>query len=83
MPIYTVEKDGFCMMEKALNLSYELPHKDFFSRTAILELYEGTREQIAAKVKKESQYYLATTDLWLSCTSDPSLCITIHYIDSE
>ena len=64
-------------------LRYQLPHKDYFSRTAIPELYERTREQIAAKVKKEAQYFSAATDLWSSCTSDPYLCITIHYIDSE
>lgn len=83
MPIYTVEKDGFRAMVEALNPRYQLPHKDYFSRTAIPELYERTREQIAAKVKKESQYFSATTDLWSSCTSDPYLCLTIHYIDSE
>ena len=83
MPIYTVEKDGFRAMVEALNPRYQLPHKDYFSRTAILELYEKTREQIEAKVKQESQYFSATADLWSSRTSDPYLCITIHYIDSE
>ena len=52
MPIYTVEKDGFRTMVEALNPQYQLPYKDYFSRTAIPELYERTREQIAAKVKK-------------------------------
>ena len=52
MPIYTVEKDGFRAMVEALNPRYQLPHKDFFSRTAIPELYERTREQIGAKIKK-------------------------------
>ena len=42
MPIYTVEKDGFRVMVEALNPRYQLPHKDFFSRTAIPELYERT-----------------------------------------
>ena len=83
MPIYTVEKDGFRTMVEALNPRYQLPHKDYFSRTAIPELYERTREQLAAKVKNEVQYFSATTDLWSSCTSDPYLCLTIHYIDSE
>ena len=83
MPIYTVEKDGFRAMVEALNPRYQLLHKDFFSRTAIPELYERTREQIEVKIKKESQYFSATTDLRSSCTSDPHLCITIHYIDSE
>ena len=83
MPIYTVEKHGFCTMVEALNPRNQLPHKDFFSRTAIPELYERTHKQVAVKAKKESQYYLATTNLWSLCTSDPYLYITIHYIDSE
>ena len=83
MPIYTVEKDGFRAMVEALNPRYQLPHRDYFSRTAIPELYEKTREQIAVKVKQESQYFSATADLWSSCTSDPYVCVTIHYIDSE
>ena len=82
-PIYTVEKEGFREMVDSLNPRHQLPHKDYFSRIAIPELYERTREQIAAKVKKESCYFSATTDLWSSCSSDPYLCITIHYIDPE
>ena len=78
MPIYAVEKHGFCAMVEAPNPKNLLPHKEYFSRTAIPELYERTREQIAAKIKKESQYYSAKTDLWSSCTSDPYLYITIH-----
>ena len=81
--IYTVEKDGFRAMVEALNPRYQLRHLDFFSRIAIPELYEGTWEQVAAKVEKESQYYSATTDLWSLRTSDPYLCITIHNLDSE
>ena len=83
VPIYTVEKEGFRAMVESLNPRYQLPHKDYFSRIAIPELYERTREQIAAKVKKESSYFSATTNLWSSCSSDPYLCITIHYIDPE
>ena len=83
MPIYTVEKGGFRAMVEALNSRYQLPHKDYFSRTAIPELYEKTQEQIATKVKQESQYFSATANLWSSCTSDPYLYITIRSIDSE
>ena len=46
-------------------------------------MYEKTREQISLKVKKEAHFFLATTDLWSSCTSDPYLSLTVHYIDME
>ena len=42
MPLYIVEKDGFRALVEALNPQYSLPHKDYFSRTAIPELYEKT-----------------------------------------
>ena len=45
MPIYTVEKGSFRAMVEALNPRYQLPHKDYFSRTAIPGLHEKTREK--------------------------------------
>jgi len=50
MPLYIVEKGGFRAMVEALNPRCSLPHKDYFTRTAIPELYEKTREHIAAKI---------------------------------
>ena len=55
-------------MVEALNPRYQLPHKDYFNRIAIPSMYEKTREQISLKVKKEAHFFLATTDLWSSCT---------------
>jgi len=83
MPIYTVEKNGFRAMIGALNPRYRLPHKDYFSRIAIPELYEKTRKQLLVKIQEEAHFFSATTDLWSSCSSDPYLCLTIHYIDME
>ena len=83
MPVYSVDKPGFRAMMQALNPRYQLPHKDYFSRVAIPSMYENTREQILLKIKKEVHYFSATTDLWSSCTSDPYLSLTVHYIDTE
>lgn len=83
MPVYTVDKTGFRAMIQALNPRYQLPHKDYFSRVAIPSMYENTREQISLKMKKEAHYFSATTDLWSSCTSEPYLSLTVHYIDTE
>ena len=30
MPVYTVDKPGFCVIVEALNLRYQLSHKDYF-----------------------------------------------------
>ena len=83
MPVYTVDKPGFHAMIQALNPRYQLSHKDYFNRIAIPSMYENTREQISLKMKKEAQYFSATTDLWSSRTSDPYLSLTVHYIDTE
>ena len=40
MSVYTVDKPGFREMVEALNLRYQLPHKDYFSRIAIPSMYE-------------------------------------------
>lgn len=83
VPVYTVDKEGFRDMVHALNPRYQLPHKDYFSRIAIPSLYEETRQQLAVKMKKEANYFSGTADLWSSCTSEPYLCFTIHYVDTQ
>ena len=83
MPVYTVDKPGFRAMIQALNPRYQLPCKDYFSKVAIPSMYENTRAQISLKMKKEAHYFSATTDLWSSCTSDPYLSLTVHYVDTE
>ena len=83
MPVYTVDKPGFRAMMQALNPRYQLPHKDYFSRVAIPSMYENTKEQISLKIKKKAHYFSGATNLWSSCTSDPYLSLTVHYIDTE
>ena len=84
VPVYTVDKEGFRDMVHALNPRYQLPHKDYyFSRVAVPSLYEETRQQLGVRMKKEANYFLDTADLWSSCTSEPYLCFTIHYVDTQ
>ena len=75
IPVYTVDKEGFRDMVRALNPRYQLPHKDYFSRVAVPSLYEETRQQLAVRMKREANYFLGTADLWSSCTSEPYLCL--------
>ena len=81
--MYTIDKPGFRAMIQALNPRYQLPCKDYFSRVTIPSMYENTRAQISLKMKKEAHHFSATTDLWSSCTSDPYLSLTVHYVDTE
>ena len=81
--IYIVDKKGFREMVETLNPRYQLPHKDYFSRVAIPSLYEETREQLCKGMREECINFSATADLWSSCTSEPYLCLTVHYISSD
>ena len=59
-----------------------MPHKDHLSRLAIPSLYEITKEDVQHKITNQMGNFSATADLWSSCTSEPYLCLTIHYVDS-
>ena len=83
VPVCIVDKEGFRDMVRALNPRYQLPHKDYFSRVAVPSLYEETRQQLAVRMKKEANYFSSTADLWSSCTSEPYLCFTIHYVNTQ
>ena len=83
VPLYTVDKEGFRDVIYALNPRYQLPHKDYFNRVTIPSLYKETRQQLTVKIKKEASYFSGTTDLWSSCISEPYLCFTIHYVDTQ
>ena len=83
VPVYTVDKAGFRDMITAIEPRYQLPHKDYFSRIAIPALYEDTRQNVLPTLKDEANYYSGTADLWSSCTSDPYLSFTVHYVDTS
>ena len=72
MPIYSVEKDGFCQLLQSFDPQYELPSHKYFSIPAIPKLYMQSREIVAAKVKS-AEFLAATTDM----------CYTVHFVTDE
>ena len=83
LPLNIVDKPGFRGMVGMLNPRYQLPHKDHFSRYAIPALYAEVHDQVHEDLQKEMKFFSATTDMWSSCTIDPYLSFTIHYISSS
>lgn len=81
LPIHTVDKAGFRELVAVLNPRYRLPYKDYFSRIAIPSLYEEKWEKLLHKIYDEILGFSATADLWSSCTTQPYICFTVHYID--
>ena len=81
VPLSTVERPGFKHMIHKLNPKYDLPSRKYFSKQAIPRLYSNVRCEIFSDMKEVSQYSL-TTDLWTSCTTEPYITLTLHYIDS-
>ena len=84
LPIHTVDKADFCELVAVLNPRYDLTHKDYFSRIAIPSLYEENEQNCYIKcMKKLFAIQLHAADLWSSCTTQPYICLTVHYIDSK
>lgn len=80
-PLSTVELPGFKMLVSKLNPRYELPSRNYSSRTAIPSLYSEVREGIERKLSL-CAFYSATTDMWTSGSMDPYISFTIHYISN-
>ncbi|KAI4885812.1 hypothetical protein NFI96_022422 [Prochilodus magdalenae] len=82
MPVQTVEKEGFTQLIKKLDRRYSVPKRQYFSRTALPDMYEECREKVAASLSC-AEFYASTTDIWSSTTTEPYLRLTVHYINSE
>ena len=82
LPIYTVEKEGFRSMVKALDSRYELPSRVHFSQSVIPDLYASTRAKVAEQLAGVD-FFAATADLWSSIGLKPYLGYTLHYVDKE
>uniref|UniRef100_A0AAR2K029 BED-type domain-containing protein n=1 Tax=Pygocentrus nattereri TaxID=42514 RepID=A0AAR2K029_PYGNA len=82
MPIQTVQKQGFIQLIKKLDRRYNIPSRHYFSKTALPDMYEKARDQLAASLACV-EFYASTTDIWSSRTTEPYLSLTVHYINSE
>lgn len=82
VPIYTVEKPGFIHLLKVLDPRYVLPSRKYFSDVALPQLYNSTRQRIAAELDGVL-FYSATTDLWSSRVMQPYLSLTLHFINDD
>ena len=52
LPIHTIERTGFKAMLKAFDLRYEIPSRDYFSRTALPSHYSSTKERVIAEIQQ-------------------------------
>ena len=84
MPLYSVEKPGFCKMLQVFDPQYDLPGRKYFLQTAIPLLYDSLREKIVFELR-EIDHFAATADMWSSHTStgEPYLTYTIHFINAD
>jgi len=83
-PEYSVEKPRLKNMLKVFNPRCNLPSRNYFSHTAIPKLFSETYGKVKDTLpSNEVSTFSATTDLWTSCTKDPFLSYTIHYLIPE
>jgi hypothetical protein len=78
----TVESAGFKHMINKLNPKYDLPSRKYFSQQAIPALYIEVHDCLLSELKQVSHCAI-TTDLWTSCSTEPYITVTIHYINSD
>ena len=69
-------------MMAAFDKRYEVPSRNYFSRTGIPALYETTRERVSKEVLS-AEYFSATTDMWSSVGMKPYLSFTVHFVDYD
>ncbi len=60
---HTIEKESFKELLQTFDKQYELPGRKFFTKTAIPDQYNKTRE-IIAKDLKVVDFVALTTDMW-------------------
>ena len=61
---------------------YEIPSRNYFSRTGIPALYASTRDKVAQEIQA-AKYFSATTDMWSSVGMKPYISFTAHFLDSN
>ncbi len=79
---HTVEKESFKELLQTFDKKYELPGRKYFTKTAIPDLYNKTRETIA-KDLKSVDFVALTTDMWSSINMIPYMSVTVHYISED
>lgn len=82
VPIYTVQKPSFQQMLKAFDPRYNLPSRNYFSKTAIPTAYSAAVSSLKQELKS-IRYVSLTTDGWSSTCRDPYLSLTAHFINSD
>ena len=82
LPLYSVEKSGFKKLIAVFDPRYEIPSRNYFSRTGIPALYASTRDKVAQEIQA-AKYFSATTDMWSSVGMKPYISFTVHFLDSN
>lgn len=78
MPLSAVKWIGFRYLVNVLDQRYEMAGNIFRK----LPFHSNCRTMLETRLK-DIKYFATTSDLWSSCTSEPHLSLTIHYIDEE
>lgn len=82
VPLNTVTKGGFKHLLQTLDKRYVVPSRTYFSQVALPEMYAECRKKVEIELKG-ADYYASTTDMWSSRTTEPYLCLTVHFISEE
>ncbi|MBN3309591.1 ZBED1 protein, partial [Amia calva] len=65
VPLSLVDKTEFRSMLQTFDRQYEVPSRNYFSRTAISELYNKVKPEVMSNISS-ADYVALTTDMWSS-----------------
>ena len=80
--MYSVEKSGFKKLIAVFDPRYEIPSRNYFSRTGIPALYASTHDKVGQEIQA-AKYFSATTDMWSSVGMKLYISFTVHFLDSN
>lgn len=69
-------------MINKLGRRYQIPSRNYFSQVAIPQMYDTCWKTVHSELSHVVQY-AATTDLWSSCTTEPCLSFTVHFLTED
>lgn len=79
LPFTLVDSQEFIDFCNELDPRYTVPDRRHFAEKAIPALFNEVKSQVKAELK-EVDFVSCTTDGWSSCTTQPYLSLTVHFI---
>ena len=82
LPFMLVDTPEFRDFVSKLDPRYNPPNRKYFSEIAIPAKYNEIKADVISSMKR-AKYFSCTADGWSSCTTEPYLSLTVHFITDD